>query len=116
MATRMITTSTLAQASDADLEDWGPLAEATGEEMATHGVELWVDGDASAGIWQCAPGPSRWTLETNEVIHLVAGRMTVTPDGGEPTEIGTGDMAVFPKGWTGTWDIHETVRKVYSIF
>ena len=52
--------------------------------MATHGLELWADGDTSAGIWQCAPGPSRWTLETNEVIYLVAGRMTVTPDGGAP--------------------------------
>ena len=50
------------------------------------------------------------------MIYLVAGRMTVTPDGGESSEIGVGDMAVFPKGWTGTWDIHETVRKVYSIF
>jgi hypothetical protein len=52
MATSKISTSTLAHATDAELEDWGPLAEATGEEMATHGVELWVDGDSSAGIWQ----------------------------------------------------------------
>jgi uncharacterized protein len=111
-----VTTSILAQAADAELEDWGPLDEATGDEMATHGLELWADGDASAGIWQCAPGPSRWTLETNEVIYLVAGRMTVTRDGGAPEEIGVGDMAVFPKGWTGTWDIHDTVRKVYSVF
>jgi uncharacterized cupin superfamily protein len=29
---------------------------------------------------------------------------------------GAGDVAVFPLGWTGIWDIHETVRKVYSIF
>jgi uncharacterized cupin superfamily protein len=112
----MITTSTLAKAVDTELEDWGPLPEATGHPMATHGVELWVDGDTSAGIWQCGPGPSRWTLETNEVIYLVAGAMTVTPDGGEPTQITAGDMAVFPKGWTGTWDLHDTVRKVYSIF
>jgi uncharacterized cupin superfamily protein len=42
--------------------------------------------------------------------------MTVTPDGGEPAEVNTGDIAVFPTGWKGTWDIHETVRKVYSIF
>jgi uncharacterized protein len=111
-----ILTPIIAGTTDAELEDWGPLDEATGDEMATHGVELWVDGELSAGIWQCTPGPSRWKLATNEVIHLVAGRMTVTPDGGEPEEIGTGDMAVFPKGWTGTWDIHETVRKVYSIF
>jgi len=38
---------------------------------------------------------------------------SVTPDGGE---LGAGDMAVFPKGWSGTWDIHETIRKVYAIF
>ncbi|MDT5287019.1 MAG: hypothetical protein QOF88_1908, partial [Mycobacterium sp.] len=28
----------------------------------------------------------------------------------------SGDKAVFPKGWTGTWELHETVRKAYSIF
>lgn len=116
MTVNTITTAVLADAVNAELEDWGPLEEATGHEMATHGVELWADGDDSGGVWQCAPGPSRWTLETHEVIYLVAGRMTVTPDGGEPSEIGVGDVAVFPKGWTGTWDIHETVRKVYAIF
>jgi uncharacterized protein len=106
----------VAGAADAELEDWGTLEEATGPAMATWGVTLWEDGESSAGIWACEPGPSHWTLETHEVIHLVAGRMTVTPEGGEPTEIGAGDAAVFPKGWTGTWDIHETVRKVYAIF
>jgi uncharacterized cupin superfamily protein len=50
------------------------------------------------------------------VIHLVAGRMTVTPDDGDPVEIGAGDVAVFPRGWSGSWLIHETVRKVYAIF
>jgi uncharacterized cupin superfamily protein len=114
--TSAMTTPYLSAAADAELEDWGPLEEATGVPMATYGVELWADGDASGGVWECEPGPSRWVLETNEVIHLVRGRMTVTPDGGSPTEIGPGDVAVFPKGWTGTWDIHETVRKVYAIF
>jgi len=84
--------------------------------MATHGLEMWVDGDKSAGIWQCIPGPSYWVQEENEVIYVLAGRMTVTPDGGGPTEVNAGDIAVFPVGWKGTWDIHETVRKVYSIF
>src|SRR5664279_6651295 len=51
----------------------------------------------SAGVWECTPGPSHWTLETNEVIHVVSGRMTVTPDGGEATVIGAGDAAVFPR-------------------
>jgi hypothetical protein len=68
------TTPHLLDASNVgDLEDWGPLEEATGTEMHTSGVTLWEDGDSSA-------------------------------------------VAVFPKGWSGTWDIHEKVRKVYAIF
>ena len=115
--TSTITAPHLPDASNVgDLEDWGPLEEATGAEMLTWGVTLWEDGDASAGVWECTPGPSRWLLDTHEVIHVVAGRMTVTPDGGEPTEIAVGDVAVFPKGWSGTWDIHEKLRKVYAIF
>ena len=71
--TTAITTPHLPDASNVgDLEDWGPLEEATGAEMHTWGVTLWEDGDASAGVWECTPGPSRWLLETHEVIHLVA--------------------------------------------
>jgi uncharacterized cupin superfamily protein len=115
--TTVTTTPHLPDASHVeDLEDWGPLEEATGEPMQTRGRTLWEEGDASAGVWECTPGPSRWLLETHEVIHLVAGRMTVTPDGGPATEITAGDVAVFPRGWSGTWDIHEAVRKVYAIF
>ena len=61
-------------------------------------------------------GRRYWVQDENEVIYLLSGRMTVTPDGGEPAEVKAGDIAVFPTGWKGTWDIHETVRKVYSIF
>ena len=114
--TQAVVTSLLAGASVAELEDWGLLEEATANPMATHGLEMWVDGEKSAGIWQCTPGPSYWVQDGNEVIYVLSGRMTVTPDGGEATDVGAGDIAVFPTGWKGTWDIHETVRKVYSIF
>ena len=107
----------LADAADAKLEDWGPLEEATGEPMQTSGTTLWSgEGDQEAGVWECTPGPSRWSLETNEFVHILSGRMTVTPDGGEPTDIGPGDTAVFPLGWAGTWQIHETIRKLYVLF
>ena len=77
------------------------MAEATGDPMATHGLEMWADGDKSAGIWQCTPGPSYWVQEENEVIYVLAGRMTVTPDGGEPTEVeGRGHRGV-PGGMEG---------------
>jgi hypothetical protein len=99
-----------------ELEDWGLLDEATGAPMSTRGRTIWEDGPRSAGIWECTAGPSYWVQDENEVIQVLAGRMTVTVDGGEPVELSAGDLAVFPKGWSGTWDIHETIRKVYAIF
>ena len=105
-----------AAAAATDLEDWGPLAEATGEPMQTTGKTLWADGDQEAGVWECTPGPSHWTLETNEAVYILSGRMTVTPDGGQPQDIGPGDAAVFPRGWRGNWQIHETIRKLYVLF
>lgn len=100
-----------------DLEDWGPLEEATGTEMQASGLTLWSNEDgAETGIWECTPGPSRWKLETNELVYVLKGSMTVTADGGEPIEVAPGQVLMFPKGWAGTWDIHETLRKVYAIF
>jgi hypothetical protein len=102
----MITaTPFLAAAADAKLEDWGSLEEALpisgpisgGEPMHTWGTTLWTgEGAQEAGVWECTPGPSRWSLADNEFVHILSGRMTVTPDGGEPTEVGPGDTAVFP--------------------
>jgi uncharacterized protein len=107
----------LAAAATAELEDWGPLEEATGDPMQTRGAYIWQDDSGQeVGVWECTPGPSYWKLEDHEFVHIVAGRMTVTPDGGEPLDINTGDSAVFPKGWAGTWHIHETIRKVFVIF
>jgi uncharacterized protein len=111
-----LVTPYLADAATAELQDWGPLAEATGAEMLTSGVTFWKDGEQEAGVWTCTPGPSHWTLETHEFVQILAGAMTVTPDGGDPTKIIAGDTAVFPRGWSGTWQIHETIRKVYVIF
>jgi uncharacterized cupin superfamily protein len=116
-----IDTTVLTAAATAELEDWGPLEEATSEEvpMQTHGLTMWTGPEGSGqstGIWQCTAGPSYWVQEENEFIYLLSGSLTVTPDGGKPTTFGAGDSAMFPRGWRGTWDLHETVRKVYVLF
>ncbi len=116
-----IDTTVLSAAATAELEDWGPLEEATSEEvpMQTHGLTIWTgpeDSGQSTGIWQCTAGPSYWVQEENEFIYILSGSLTVTPDGGKPATFGAGDSAMFPRGWRGTWDLHETVRKVYVLF
>ncbi len=46
-------------AAGSELEDWGPLEEATDAAipMQTSGHTLWNDGEQEVGIWQCTPGP-----------------------------------------------------------
>ena len=132
----VIDTVFLAAAATAELEDWGPLEEATSADvpMSVRGLTIWsapddagasgdsnASGDsgasgAEAGIWECTAGPSYWVQEENEVIYVLSGTLTVTPEGGKPTTLGPGDVAVFPRGWRGPWELHETVRKVYVVF
>ena len=108
--------------SSDDLEDWGdlepPLAEALGDPMPTRGVDLWASDDESisAGVWECEPGVSRWDMEEGEFVHILSGRMTCRHDDGTEVELSAGSTAVFPNGWAGTWEIHETLRKVYVLF
>lgn len=75
---------------------------------------LWrsEDGKLYNGIWECTPGI--FTLHhPGETICLVAGRATLTPDGGEPFEVAAGDVAYIPEGIDCRWEIHETVRKAF---
>ena len=116
-----IDTTVLAAAATAELEDWGLLEEASdaGIPMQVHGLTMWSgpeDSGQETGIWQCTAGPSYWVQEENEFIYVLSGSLTVTPDGGKPSTFGAGDCAMFPRGWRGTWDLHETVRKVYVLF
>ena len=67
-------------------------------------------------LWEREPSEFPWQYDREETCYIVRGEFTVTPDGGEPSEIGPGDLAVFPVGWTGTWVLHETVRKAYAMF
>lgn len=112
-----------ADLATSDLEDWGPLelplAAPLGAPMPTHGRSLYenADGSLSTGTWECGPGESRWDFtENGEFIHVLSGSMTCVEDDGTITEVTPGSTVVFPRGWSGTWTIHQTLRKVYVIF
>lgn len=79
--------------------------------------ELHRDGRGRTGIWECTPGSfdSARNGDT-EVMHFVAGEATITSADGETYEIRSGSVLVAPDGWRGTWEIRQTVRKVYTIW
>ncbi len=65
-------------------------------------------------IWGCDISTFPWTYDQRETCLLLDGDVTVTPDGGEPVRFGAGDLVVFPKGMSCTWDVHQPVRKHYQ--
>ena len=73
--------------------------------------------DVKVGAWEAAPGG--WPIvnrDNTETCFIVSGRATITDDEtGDKTEISAGHVVTFPKGWSGRWDVTETIRKVYCI-
>jgi uncharacterized protein len=96
-----------------------PSAHPLSGDILVRGRVEFATGDRSiiSGIWESDPGTSRWEFSTRgEIVHILAGRMRVAEDGGEPVELVAGSVAYFPIGWNGTWEIIEPVRKLYVVY
>ncbi|KAK1287182.1 hypothetical protein QJS10_CPB19g00318 [Acorus calamus] len=65
--------------------------------------------------WGCPPSKFPWTYTAKETCYLLEGKVKVYPDGSDEfVEFGAGDMVVFPKGMSCTWDVSEAVDKHYK--
>ena len=76
------------------------------------------EATGSLGIWECQPGG--WPVVNRpdtEFTYILSGRARLTDAAtGAVAEITGGDLVILPPGWTGRWDVIETVRKVYAIY
>lgn len=73
------------------------------------------EGNLISGCWQCEPGKLQLDLDVTEFCHLLKGHWILTSESGQVTELRAGDSWVFPRGWKGTSEVVETVRKVYMV-
>lgn len=73
------------------------------------------EGNFFAGTWECEPGTLELDLEVTEFCHLLKGHWKFTSETGQVDEVRAGDNWMFPKGWKGTAEVLETVRKAYFI-
>ncbi|OEL20688.1 hypothetical protein BAE44_0018296 [Dichanthelium oligosanthes] len=66
--------------------------------------------------WGCEKSKFPWTYSAKETCYLLQGKVKVYPEGhGEEfVEIAAGDLVVFPKGMSCTWDVAEAVDKHYN--
>ncbi len=83
-------------------------------------MKTWIeytseDGSMISGWWAATPGTYRATYSAIELVHMIAGEITITPDGGSAVHIGPGDAFVVEKDFVGTWKIEQEVFKHFSI-
>ncbi len=55
-----------------------------------------------------------WEYDRSETCYFVEGHAIVTPENGEPVEMGAGDLVVFPAGMRCRWKITKDVLKHYN--
>ena len=77
------------------------------ERLKQLGVSNW-------SIWTKEVSEFPWIYDEQETCYFLEGDVIVTPDNGEPVEMGKGDLVTFPAGMSCTWKIKSDVRKHYQ--
>ena len=82
-------------------------------------MRTWVqqvnsDGTLASGYWEATPGTYHASYSAWEFVHMIAGRIVITPDGGAPVTVQAGDAFVVEAEFRGTWEIIEPVRKHFA--
>lgn len=99
------------------LIDSGPREGADSGSPMTHYAELFAGAGGEVGVWTSTSGG--WAIDDRsdtEVVLVLSGRGRITDSDGTATDIGPGDLFVLPRGWSGRWDIHEPLEKLYVTF
>lgn len=73
-------------------------------------------GQFFSGIWEATPGKWNVSYGEEEFCAILAGKIILTDADGHAETFKTGDAFIIPKGFSGTWETVETVRKWYVIF
>lgn len=73
-------------------------------------------GRPLSAIWECTPGEfASRRVGLNELCLFLAGSLEVEDSDGSVRVLSPGDVLILQDGWSGTWRILETVRKVAFI-
>ena len=69
-----------------------------------------------SGVWEASV--ATWTEDdypVEEVCVMLAGHLRLTDADGVAHDLRQGDAFHLPKGWSGTWDVVEDMRKFYVV-
>ena len=70
------------------------------------------DGAVQTALWECSKGKFEWHFHSDELVHILAGGVTVRSEDGKEQQLKVGDVVYFPAGMNTVWTVHEYVRKL----
>ena len=73
------------------------------------------DDTLFSGVWESTPGKWRIVYDEWEFCSILSGRSIVTRDGETPEVFGPGDSFIIEPGFTGTWEVVSTTRKLFVV-
>jgi len=76
-----------------------------------------ADKKLLAGVWEASPYKERIDgYPVDEFMLVLDGSVTITEEGGAGQTFSAGEAFIIPKGFCGTWENTETMRKYYVIY
>lgn len=97
----------------ADLDGWTKLEGAP--SMKTWIQHTSADGSVISGTWEATVGSYHAVYAAYEFVHLIEGRIVITPEGGAAVILNPGDAFVVEPGFKGVWKIEAPVKKHFAI-
>ena len=85
------------------------------EPTTTHNWYEDASGVLASGFWASRPYKAAVNYTEDEFCCILEGKVRLTDSAGTVEEYKAGDAFVIPKGFTGTWETVEPVKKFYVI-
>jgi uncharacterized cupin superfamily protein len=85
-------------------------------EHIENSSHIFHTGKIMVAVYQAGPGKVHIdNAAYDEFVHILEGRLILTPDDGGTFEFKKGDSLVVPKGYTGYWHMPEKYRELIVI-
>jgi uncharacterized cupin superfamily protein len=79
-------------------------------------MEESLEGRFRSGVWEMTPGEyTQISKGKAEFCYILEGQATITPDDGEPFNIGPGSAFTLKPDFKGAWKTTETIRKYWVL-
>jgi len=106
---------------DFDSATTEPTRSAPSQDRILAGEPRWrswihfAEGDMTGGEWESTPG--RWTIAYDkwEFLRILSGRGVLRRDDGLAIALEPGTTAIIRPGFTGVWEVSETMRKHFLV-